>query len=552
MNNIKAIEPRPPKEVMRLKRMGAAHPTRLSFLRVMLNRMILENWKFDRPIWCLNEEGVGYAVYRAIGPARTYSLVAFSHNIPDHMRSDRVIATAWDATFTLFDGTPTEADLSRLSRNVPYQEAGRILASELSLSRANRSVRLFRYVVACLAAGQQPDVQEIEDVGYLMRTTAVYGSGKFGAADYRDLRARPEMAAPFQAEMLSVWLIRQFSVDVVEHMAFCQGGDSAVKLAPHIKHILGVGNSTGLGMAPFIVRHQILLNNWVESREQALAAVRSLPSVSLQKTRSLQVAFSQFRLNVCKWKTKHDLQVGKLNDLQDDIEKIGDRLKIFPGTSPLPWDELWQWGEQTLTCEGQEALLALLLEPHGELIDSLDSLMSADEEAEFLIDGKMSVKELKDILVTKYDWALAIDFSVPESHSRFWYVSEEKLEPRFGQRTQEDEFSKEQPLCIGRLASSLDEALKPWPQDASIASFLRELPEHRYMVRRAQIANRHPYSEIQDNLIADDLIPLDMLRFKLAFLGASHFDPKSDKWLRICLFQGAAYPLDLTPQEISL
>ncbi|MFZ1482247.1 MAG: hypothetical protein WAT25_15920, partial [Paracoccaceae bacterium] len=133
---------RPPETVMRLARMGSAHPTRLSFLRVMLRRMANEGWHFDRPVWEVDARGVGRAVYRAIGPVRSYSLVAFAHDLPDEMRSDRVIATAWDATFALVDGTPTPADLDRLQANVPLQEAGRITPRELSLSRANRSVRL--------------------------------------------------------------------------------------------------------------------------------------------------------------------------------------------------------------------------------------------------------------------------------------------------------------------------------------------------------------------------------------------------------------------------
>lgn len=53
------------------------------------------------------------------------------------MRSDRVIATAWDATFALFDGTPYDDDLDRLADNVPLQEAGLITPRELTLGRAN-------------------------------------------------------------------------------------------------------------------------------------------------------------------------------------------------------------------------------------------------------------------------------------------------------------------------------------------------------------------------------------------------------------------------------
>lgn len=155
---------RPPSQVMRLARMGSAHPTRLSFLHAVLRRMITEKWTFDRPVWEMDAKGVGRAVYRAIGPARTYSLVAFAHNLPDHMRSDRVIATAWDATFALYDGTPDAADLDRLAANVPLQEAGRVSSRELSLSRANRSVRLFQHVADRLSAGIQPDAAEIDAV----------------------------------------------------------------------------------------------------------------------------------------------------------------------------------------------------------------------------------------------------------------------------------------------------------------------------------------------------------------------------------------------------
>ncbi len=65
-----------------------------------------ENWRFKRNLWAIDENGFGRAVYTVYGPERSYSLVAFSHDLPDDMRSGRVIATAWDATFALFDGIP--------------------------------------------------------------------------------------------------------------------------------------------------------------------------------------------------------------------------------------------------------------------------------------------------------------------------------------------------------------------------------------------------------------------------------------------------------------
>ena len=54
-----------------------------------------------------------------------------------------------------------------------------------------------------------------------------------------------------------------------------------------------------------------------------------------------------------------------------------------------------------------------------------------------------------------------------------------------------------------------------------------------------QIGAQYEYSEIQDNLIGISCGPIDILRAKLAFFGASKFDPKSDLWTRITMYQGA-------------
>lgn len=539
---------RAPSQVMRLDRMGCAHPTRLSFLRTLLRRIEREGWVFDRPVWEIDALGVGRAVYRAKGPKRTYCLVAFAHDLPDEMRSDRVIATAWDATFALFDGEPTKADLDRLQANVPLQEAGRISPRELSLSRANRSVRLFAHVIDHLAQGQQPDIAEVESVGYLMRTTAVYGSGKFGAADRAAIADRPELNAPFQIEMLSVWLTRQFTVDIAEHLAAVQGGAKAVRLDPAIRRMLGVGNSTGLGMAPFLVRHPVLLNNWMMAREEALARVRAQEFATPQVADQLRTALTAAQVNAAKWTSTHSLQVAKLEALRKDLDLLASWLGDWPAPdAPYPWDALWRRAEAELSLEGQEALVALMLEPHGALIDDLAEQMTADESATFRLDGAMTTGALTCILADHYDWALDIDFDAPENIARFWYVSEEKLEPRLGNRFAEDGAALEQPLCIARLANELHAALADRPYDEPLATFLLAHPDHRFMARRAQITAKHPFGEVRDNLIAEDMLPIDLMRCKLAFFGASRFDPRSDKWVRISLFQDMPYPSDLCP-----
>ena len=80
----------------------------------------------------------------------------------------------------MYDGTPHKKDIERLKSEVPKQEVGRLSYKELTLSRANKSVRVFDHVVESLSNGSQPNLDLLEKVGYLYRTTAVYGSGKFG------------------------------------------------------------------------------------------------------------------------------------------------------------------------------------------------------------------------------------------------------------------------------------------------------------------------------------------------------------------------------------
>ena len=98
---------RPAEKVMRLSRLGSFHQSRLSFLRILLRRISAERWVFKRRVFDINVDCSGTAVYTYQLLNRAYSLVAFAHKISDEDRSDRVIATKWDATFVLFDGIPS-------------------------------------------------------------------------------------------------------------------------------------------------------------------------------------------------------------------------------------------------------------------------------------------------------------------------------------------------------------------------------------------------------------------------------------------------------------
>lgn len=538
---------RPPETVMRLARLGAFHQTRLSFMRTLLRRLKRENWRFERTLWDVDARGNGVAVYEARGPERTYSLIAFANDLDPAKRSDRVIAEEWDATFTLFDGVPGQDDIDRLARNVPLQEAGRISGRELSLSRANRSVRLFDTIRKCLSEGRQPGVGDLDRVGYVMRTTAVYGNAKFGACDRAAIAGRREFAAPFQAELLSVYMTRTFTFDIVEHLAKVDAPDTAVPLDPALRRRLGVGNSTGLGMAPFIVNHPSLLNNWIVARETALARVRSLTAADPSAVQQFRDVVARQTYGTRFWSTDHAGQAVRIRQYRDDMIRLRDHVTDNSDwlASTHPWDALYRWGETALSLEGQESLVGLLLEPHAALVDDLSETMSADEEVCFGIDGAMTIGTVRDILSAVHGDGLDLDFSDPAHSARFWYASEEKLEPRLGERYHEDGSEREHPLATLRDAADLARAIAPLKQADPIAGFLLRHPEHRHTVRRVQIAQTHPYSEIRDNLIAAEMLPIDLLRCKLSFFGAIKFDPRSDRWVRITLFQHAPLPDDL-------
>ena len=534
---------RPPDEVMRLERMGSSFPTRLSFMRQLVRRMTRERWRFERLRLDLDHNGIGRTLHAVHGPRRTYSLVGFSGVIDPRERTDRVIANVWDTTFSLFDGIPGAADIERLAANTPRQEEGRFRASELVLARANRSGRIFDHVVERLAYGRQPCRDLISDVGYLMRTTAVYGSGKFGCADRGRIAGREELQAPFQAELLAVYLIRWMSVDLVNHMARRRSGHQAAELSRDVARALGIGNATGLGMAPFLVKHPLLINNWVMARECALLRVREVERATPEAIAEFRDLLDDARRHVAAWTVDDPSQSARISRLGEDLAYLeswcDDGLD-----SERPWDALWRLASQRFSLEGQEMVVALLLEPQGALVDGLcESMSSGGLPA---VRPTMPLGDLIDLIDDNYGWALAIDHATRESRQRFWYYSQEKLEPRVGDRYAEPGADMEMAVAIGRDVAMLHARLMDHDRRECVADFLITAPEWRSTVRRVQHLAQRPYAEIRDNLLAADRRPLDILRFKLAFFGANGFDPKSDLWTRVTLYQGAPLPGDIS------
>ena len=537
------VQLRDPNEIMKLSRLGSFHQSKLSFLRSFLKEF--KDWNFERSLFDLDEKGYGVAVYSFSKNERTYSLICFANKISDDERSDRVIATKWDAAFTLYDGVPSKLDIDRLKKNVPKQEGGRLTHKELTLSRANKSIRMFNHVVENLSNGIQPDKKLLSEVGYLYRTTAVYGSGKFGLADRFRIKNRKEIYGPFRLEMMLVYLVRQFTFDQVDHIAMHRNPKKAVKLDNDVSRNLGIGNSTGLGMAPFIVNHPTLLNNWILARETALKKVREIKKINKNQKDIFLSCLKKSLKNISTWNTDSEYQKNKINDLLKDLNKLFTFIEIFDFEGDFAFNKLYLWIEKNLKDECIEYIVSMMLEPYDEIVDPLISGMSSEEEKFFNIPGDRTIEDLRNILEEKYNNILKIDFNDKKNKRNFWFISKNKEEPRYADRYKEIGANLEQPLAIARDIKRLYERINNQKNSLPIGKFLNENNDLRHVVRRAFIIEKFPYSEIQDNTIGSNVIPIDMLRLKLSFFGAVKFDPRSDKWLRICMFQGAPLPNEL-------
>jgi len=535
------VELRDPDKIMKLSRLGSFHQSKLSFLRSFLREF--KDWEYKRDLFDLNKFGHGLAIYSFKKDDRVYSLICFANELNEDERSDRVIATKWDAAFTLHDGVPSKNDIERLKNEVPKQEVGRLSYKELTLSRANKSLRVFNHVVESLSNGVQPDTELLLKVGYLYRTTAVYGSGKFGLADRFRIKNREEIYGPFRLEMMLVYLVRQFTFDQVNHVAKSKNPKKAVNLDPVICRKLGIGNSTGLGMAPFIVNHPTLLNNWIHARETALKEIREIKHIKNEHSNLFKLCLNKSIKNITSWNTDSKYQQEKIKSLLKDIKIFIDFLENkFDFSKEFAFDKIYLWLEKNLKEECIEYVVSMMMEPYDDIVNPLINKMSSEEEKYFNIPTNRTVSQLKTILEEKYSKILNIDFSKNENNQNFWFISKNKEEPRLADRFEENGSELEQPLAIARDIKKLYENLSLHKNSSTIDRFLLSNSSLRHVIRRAFIIEEFPYSEIQDNTISKSIMPIDMLRLKLSFFGALKFDPRSDKWLRICMFQGAPLP----------
>ena len=405
---------RDPDVVMNAERLGAMHQTRISFVRTLLRKIDRENWTLKTHLWDLDEQGYGQVIYRLTTPEHIYNLVVFCNELADEDRNDRVIAEKWDVTFGLVYGEISQELLDNLKANVPLQEAGRNSNMVMVLARANKSVRVFEHIVSSLANGQQPDLEVLAQVGYILRTTAVYGNGKFGIYDFKPLDHSQDFDQSFRAQMCAVYLLREFSLNWVDYLAKQKGGDKAVSLHPEIKRYLGIGNATGLGMAPYLLNHPCIVDQWLTTREEALQSVlvctiedEKVSYLNRLLTRAIQHFHEIVTINEQQVKLNETV-VKELTALQNELTTV---IKNYTNWAAFLADY------QHLSYESQEVIISCLIELYPESVDALPEMINADET--LALPKSKVVQDLIAVLENQYQWAINIDFNEPDNS--YWF-----------------------------------------------------------------------------------------------------------------------------------
>ena len=330
------------------------------------------------------------------------------------------------------------------------------------------------------------------------------------------------------------------------NIAKSKNSNKAVMLNENIARNLGIGNSTGLGMAPFIVNHPTLLHNWIYCREKALKEIRSIENVYIDDFNLFKDCFDKSKSSINTWLTDSQFQINKIESLKSDLSKFTQYQESDCSTKiNYLWNQIYIWVEKNLGEECIEYIVSMMMEPYDKIVDPLINNMSSEEEKYFNIPAHRKVSDLKIIIENNYKSIIEIDFKKKNSTANFWFISKNKEEPRVANRYEESGSELEQPLAIARDTKLLYEKVLKAKQTDTVAEFLLNNDDVRHVVRRAFIVEQFPYSEIQDNTISATLVPIDMLRLKLSFFGAVKFDPRSDKWLRINMYQGAPLPHEM-------
>ena len=109
---------------------------------------------------------------------------------------------------------------------LPNRILGRADEDTLLWCYAQRSGRAFDHVVDRLAAGCQPEVDVLADSGYIVRNSGTYDNGLRGTPTVLSFGVDHPLGLSHHTKMLALYLMREFSLRLPEHMARQRSADA--------------------------------------------------------------------------------------------------------------------------------------------------------------------------------------------------------------------------------------------------------------------------------------------------------------------------------------
>jgi len=499
----------------------------------MLRRAVADGWTARRVSLDIDAEGRGEAIYEVVADGIAFSFVAFLTTLDESEHTDRVIADRWEICGALVEGELTPNLLAMLRTEIPAQEDGRVDARVLVLTRGNRSVRFFDYLVQCLADGHQPDADRVADSGYIMRSTAFYGNGKYGMRSFAGYGDEHPLRVPYRAQFVCAWLFRELSYDVVESCAVARGGAGAVAFDAEWRRYFGLGNATGLGLVPYAFKHPAVIDAWVAVREIALADVRSFARTD-DRVQQLDAWIERARVHYSTGTNDDCSPFLSAAQLIPVVDAIAAEFEVLRSRDDA-FDALYTWAEDQGP-EVSEMVVSLLIELHEGDDDLVDELFSVNEHHE--LDPALTLGALAELIDQRFGWLDQIDVDGDRADAYWWVVSDNTEEPRRVLRSEIEPRGRDVAIDFTVRVRRLATAVSRWSADATVGELLAAEPHHRVAAERV-VASVHPYGEPRDNPCSPDYLPLLVQRFQLATYGMDNFKPKSTDWLRVTLFQGA-------------
>ena len=505
-----------PDRVMDPRSLGALQPTRLSASRSFLARMLREGWSIRRDLLELDVRGNGAARYTIETPMGSITYAAWLSEPRGVNRTGRIIGSSWDMIGTLIDGIASDDQIAASAAELPKLYEGRAPEGTLIWMRSNQSLRLFKHVRDSLAAGQQPDAAEVKRVGYLMRNTGLDGNGTFGSVSFPAIPPGHPLALSYHAQMLSAYLMRELSVDVVEELARLDAPDTAVALAPEVRRHIGVGNGSALGLVMFVYNRPALIHTYVSLTVEAARHALELP-IEAGDPRFARLEALLDR--TIQYRALEDTQYRVFTNgkqLAADLRRIraavraarrGD-IERAPGETPLAAAHRFVNGR--VSPEALSTFNTLLIELAPDFADALvQDRLNFDETLD--LDPQLPASAVREALLDTFGWVFRMPLNDAEHRDRVWYQSRAAEEPRSGPAEEvpgAHEVIPNYPTRARELLAALD-AVDP---QTPIGSVIAGRPALEHVARSAVALRGMPYAVPHADPHDIDFVPVWLVR----------------------------------------